>query len=161
MAGCPDCPDIGYCIERAECGHEASAKLPRAAISIRAPWWWLILHGGKDIENRDWPTRYRGPVLIHASKWFKPDEVQDDFGTAKAIAAQAGVTLPSVTLRDLRDGCGTLVGTAEITDCVEDSTSPWFFGRYGFVLARTQPLIARIPCKGALGFFRPNMEAPP
>lgn len=49
------------------------ATMPRAAISIRAPWWWLISHGGKDIVNRSWRTRYRGPVLIHASQWFKPE----------------------------------------------------------------------------------------
>lgn len=130
---------------------------PRAAISIRAPWWWFILHGGKDIENRDWPTRFRGPVLIHAGKWFRAEEVRDDFMIARDIATKAGITLPSVSLRDLRDGCGTLVGTAEITGCVERSDSPWFFGRYGFVLAHAKPLATHIPCKGALGFFRPDM----
>jgi hypothetical protein len=38
------------------------------ALSIRQPWCFAILHGGKDIENRDWPTKVRGRVLIHASK---------------------------------------------------------------------------------------------
>jgi hypothetical protein len=38
------------------------------ALSIRQPWAWLILNAGKDIENRDWLTRFRGPFLIHASK---------------------------------------------------------------------------------------------
>lgn len=38
------------------------------ALTIRQPWAWAIIHGGKDIENR---TRniagsYRGPVAIHA-----------------------------------------------------------------------------------------------
>ena len=32
------------------------------ALSIRQPWSWLILHGGKDIENRSWRTNVRGPV---------------------------------------------------------------------------------------------------
>lgn len=26
------------------------------AISVRQPWAWLIIHGGKDIENRDCPN---------------------------------------------------------------------------------------------------------
>ena len=26
----------------------------------------MIIHGDKDIENRTWTTRMRGPVLIHA-----------------------------------------------------------------------------------------------
>jgi hypothetical protein len=38
------------------------------ALSVIMPWPWLILYGGKDIENRSWETRYRGRILIHASK---------------------------------------------------------------------------------------------
>ncbi|WP_245839042.1 ASCH domain-containing protein [Yersinia kristensenii] len=37
------------------------------ALSIRQPWAWLIVNGYKDIENRTWNTKCRGPVLIHAS----------------------------------------------------------------------------------------------
>jgi ASCH domain-containing protein len=37
-------------------------------ISIRQPWASLIVSGAKDVENRTWPTRYRGPVLVHASQ---------------------------------------------------------------------------------------------
>ena len=48
--------------------------LPRKAISIRQPWAWAIVHAGKDIENRDWSTRYRGPVCIHAAKGMTKDE---------------------------------------------------------------------------------------
>lgn len=36
-------------------------------LSIRRPWTWLILHGGKNVENRTWTTTYRGLLLIHAS----------------------------------------------------------------------------------------------
>jgi hypothetical protein len=36
-------------------------------IVIRQPWAWLIVNGFKDIENRSWATRYRGPLLIQAS----------------------------------------------------------------------------------------------
>ena len=38
------------------------------AISIHAPWTELIMRGHKDVENRSWPTSYRGPLLIHATK---------------------------------------------------------------------------------------------
>jgi len=37
-------------------------------ISIRQPWAALIVSGIKDVENRTWPTRYRGQLLIHASR---------------------------------------------------------------------------------------------
>ena len=38
------------------------------ALSIRQPWCHHILHDGKDVENRDWPTKGRGWFLIHAGK---------------------------------------------------------------------------------------------
>lgn len=47
------------------------------ALSIRQPWAWHILNSGKDIENRDWPTRFRGRVLIHASKGMTRAEYED------------------------------------------------------------------------------------
>ena len=47
------------------------------ALSIRQPWAHRILREGKDIENRDWPTRYRGPVLIHAGIKIDCDCVTD------------------------------------------------------------------------------------
>ena len=44
------------------------------ALSIRQPWASLILKAGKDIENRDWPTKFRGRILIHAAKGCTRDE---------------------------------------------------------------------------------------
>ncbi|WP_086708909.1 ASCH domain-containing protein [Streptomyces antimycoticus] len=38
------------------------------ALTIRQPWAALIAHADKRIENRVWPTSYRGPLLIHAGK---------------------------------------------------------------------------------------------
>jgi len=36
-------------------------------ISIRNPIGYLIAAGIKDVENRSWATKYRGPLLIHSS----------------------------------------------------------------------------------------------
>ena len=47
------------------------------ALSVRAPWWWAILNG-KPVENRDWYTSQRGRVYIHASKFWKIDEISAD-----------------------------------------------------------------------------------
>ena len=52
---------------------------------------------------------------------------------------------------------GGIVGEAEIVDCVTQSPSPWFVGEYGFVLRNAKPLPFE-PCKGALGFFKPNRQ---
>lgn len=37
-------------------------------LSVRQPWAWAIIHGGKDVENRvrNIAGAYRGPVAIHA-----------------------------------------------------------------------------------------------
>jgi hypothetical protein len=33
-------------------------------LTVRQPWAWAIARGHKDIENRSWTTRYRGPIAI-------------------------------------------------------------------------------------------------
>ena len=116
------------------------------ALSIRQPWAWLIVNGHKDIENRDWTTKVRGRVLIHASKGM----TRDEYAFAFVHAEEQGVKIPA--FGDLERG--GIVGEAEIVDCVEDHPSPWFFGDYGFVLREAKPLPFR-PCKGMLGFFTP------
>lgn len=37
-------------------------------LSIREPWASLIVNGYKEYEFRSWATKYRGDILIHASK---------------------------------------------------------------------------------------------
>ncbi len=125
--------------------------VPKKALSVRAPWWHFILHGGKDIENRDWPTNYRGSVLIHASKWWGTTEVlltMQEFGP---LAERAGA--PRVTMEQVRPYGGCIVGMVDIVGCVSASDSPWFFGDYGFQLANPVAFREPVPCKGALGFF--------
>lgn len=120
------------------------------ALSIRQPWAWLILHGGKDIENRDWQTKFRGRVLVHASKGMTRDEWESAwifaYGTGAAPkAVDAGITRDNIER-------GGIVGSVEIVDCIADSGSHWFVGRYGFVLRDPRPL-PFTPWKGQLGFF--------
>lgn len=130
------------------------------ALSIRQPWASLILKAGKDIENRCWPTKVRGRILIHAAKGMTRDEHDDAiaFGVAaiRADPKNAGAT-KVVTLRDLGFAFdalqrGGIIGSMEIVDCVSKSDSPWFVGDYGFVLRDPRPL-PFVPWKGRLGFF--------
>jgi hypothetical protein len=133
--------------------------LPNLALSIRQPWAWAIINAGKDVENRDWPTRFRGPVCIHAAKGMTAAEFNDFMRTIHHVSLTRpfpkGTMVPDPPSL-LRGG---IIGTAEIVDCVEASDSPWFFGRYGFVLRNARP-VDFIPVKGALGFFdwRKRME---
>lgn len=136
--------------------------LPRYALSIRQPWAWAIINEGKDIENRDWKTGFRGPVCIHAAKGMTRDEwslamaVIEDINP-KPLAASMGRRRSAAESLDAKRG--GIIGVAEIVDCVEASDSPWFFGRFGFVLRSVRP-VEFIPVKGALGFFdwRKNLE---
>lgn len=123
------------------------------ALSIRAPWWWFILHGGKDIENRDWYTNYRGTVLVHASKWFNSSEVMEDWDYAAGLmdfSKLDGVTLAPGGIKALG---GHIVGQMDIVGCVRQSSSPWFQGKYGFVLKNAIAFDDPYPVRGALGFF--------
>lgn len=127
------------------------------AISIRQPWCWAILNAGKDMENRDWLTRFRGPVLIHASKGMTRAEYEDCLATMHAISKthpfSSGLTLPTFGELDR----GGIVGRMEIVNCWDAHQSPWFFGRYGFEIKNVQPL-PFFPCKGSLGFFEVDLK---
>lgn len=116
------------------------------ALSIRQPWASLILKAGKDIENRCWPTKVRGRILIHAAKGCTRDELEN----ALDFAEEACGTRYSVDLKTIARG--GIIGSVEIVDCVSKSDSPWFVGDFGFVLRDPQPL-PFVPLNGRLGFF--------
>lgn len=130
------------------------------ALSVRAPWWWAILHG-KPVENRDWHTNFRGVVLLHASKWWNAGEISEDWDDVKYMAAEDNLALPlpvgnqaAVDLcTQMRDCGGCIVGSVEVVDCVTDHPSAFFVGKYGFVLRHPVIYAKPIPFKGALGFF--------
>ena len=116
------------------------------ALSIRQPWAYMILHCGKDIENRDWSTGYRGRVLIHASKGMTRNEWISAWDWAKDMGLS--IRPPPIAIIER----GGIVGSVEIVDCVTDSDSEWFCGTYGFVL-RNPIILPFKPYKGQLGFF--------
>lgn len=121
------------------------------ALSIRQPWAALILHAGKDIENRTWSTRVRGRVLVHAGKGMTGQEYNDAIGFAGWTCEVPFATLIRYCEAPML-ARGGIVGSVEIVDCVQSSPSPWFMGDYGFVLRDPRPL-PFVPYKGALGFF--------
>lgn len=116
-------------------------------LSIRQPWAWLIVNGHKDIENRDWETLYRGPVLIHAGKTLARRYHAELRDVMKHLR---GIDIPA--FEDLQRG--GIVGVATIADCVRESDSPWFdqTGGFGFVMRDAKPL-PFYRCNGMLKFF--------
>jgi len=119
------------------------------ALSVKQPWAWLLAHGFKDIENRSWPTTFRGRFYIHAGKSWGAEQ-EDDVEWVKDLAGEAGLVIPLPDRFDL----GGIVGEATVSDCVSNSESVWFNGPFGFVIADAQP-VALLPCRGILGFFTP------
>lgn len=104
-------------------------------LSIKQPYPHHIFHDGKDVENRDWPTKGRGWFIVHAGVSKSEIDKGDD--------------------RQMAMPRGGVVGMARIVDCVREMDSQWFYGKFGFVLRDAFPL-PLIPCRGALMFF--NLE---
>ncbi|MCK8780550.1 hypothetical protein M0654_11190 [Rhizobium sp. NTR19] len=105
------------------------------SLSIKQPYPHHIFHDGKDVENRDWPTKGRGWFIVHAGVSKSEIDKDDDHQMA----------MPR----------GGVVGMARIVDCVREMESQWFYGKFGFVLRDAFPL-PLIACRGQLGFF--NLE---
>ena len=137
------------------------------ALSIRQPWAFMIVRPDlvgtverasafaageiKDIENRTWPTNFRGRVLIHASKGMTRDEWDDAwYFYANIFDSPETEFMKRLTFHNIERG--GIVGSVEIVDCVTRYDSSWFMGIYGFVLRNPIVLPFR-PCRGALGFF--------
>ena len=127
-------------------------------LSIQQPWAWAIVHGFKDIENRTWRTKYRGPLLIHAGK--KEDTESVEY-VVRMVAAQTN-DLPALVIQDyIRQGHrGAVVGHARLSDCVSAHRSEWFEGPWGFVLDDAMPLQPH-PYKGRLGLFDVTLTTTP
>jgi hypothetical protein len=106
------------------------------------------VNGYKDVENRSWNTRYRGPILIHAA--LSTHDLRAGEGTN--VARRHGIKMPREYER------GGIVGVAEIVDCRATTGSPWHRrGQIGWLMAKPRRLSFR-ECKGSLGLFRPRFK---
>lgn len=103
-------------------------------LSIRQPWAELIVSGIKRIENRTWNTKYRGPVLIHAS-------LRCDDEPVELIEARFAIRIPRRLPR------GGVVGIAGLADVVTASEDRFFVGPFGLVMVGAK----RLPFDPALG----------
>lgn len=122
------------------------------ALSVRQPWAWLIVNGWKNVENREWPTRFRGRVLIHASKSMTRGDLFACTLFLRGFSWGPWLIAKLPTPEHLERG--GIVGEATILDCATRHESEWFTGPYGFVLHHQRPL-PFMPCRGQLHFFEP------
>ncbi len=122
--------------------------IPAVALSVRQPWAWAIIHGGKDVENRSARAASHGldprRIAIHAAKGMSRDEYElaSEFMAALDVACPR----PNDLVR------GAIIGVVTVDAVVKKSTSPWFSGPRGLVLS--DPVaVEPIPAVGALGYF--------
>jgi hypothetical protein len=113
------------------------------ALTIRQPWAWAIAFAGKNVENRDWTTAYRGELAIHAGLGLDPLEY-----------FPRGVQRP--TSDELARGA--FIALADLIDIREHVRSKWFFGRYGWILDNIRPLRNPVPSRGQLRLWAPTAE---
>jgi hypothetical protein len=110
------------------------------AITICQPYAEFIALGEKVVENRTWPTKYRGPIAIHAGKsraWLDGDEDPD-----------------------LDLVFGAVIATATLVDCVRREQLPAHlrehrhaYGPWCWVLADICRLDEPVPARGAQGLW--------
>jgi hypothetical protein len=144
-------------------------------LTVRQPWAWAIIHGGKNVENRatNIAGKYRGPIAIHSAigKTATLNERQErlllaadkdgDGGIEAWLHGEAiagGVILGVVDLVDVHRAEGVGQGiTADLIRegnefAVNGACSPWAEANvHHLVLDAPRPLAKPIPFKGALG----------
>lgn len=110
-------------------------------LTLQRPWEYAIFNLGKDVENRTWrpPVSMIGQYLaIHAGQTY-------DKAGARWIEQKFGLVIPETQ-------GGVIVGVVKLADVVTESTSPWFVGPFGWVLAE-KVAIEPVPCSGKLGLW--------
>jgi hypothetical protein len=120
------------------------------ALTIKQPWAWAIIHGGKNVENRSWSTQHRGQLAIHAGR------TEDSSGYA--VLARHGIVCDPNDLI-----VGAIIGVVDIVDCVwagmnaHVDRSVWADrDSWHWVLANPRA-IDPILCRGMQGLWQTDM----
>jgi hypothetical protein len=101
--------------------------------------------GEKDVENRTWTTRYRGPLAIHAGQRFDTD--------LQPWQQRMAATIDSFPR-------GAIIGVVDLVDVVRASSSRWAVpASYHWILTNAHP-IEPVPARGRLGLWIPEVEIP-
>ena len=154
------------------------------AFTLTQPWATLVAIGAKRIETRSWPTRYRGPLAIHAAKGF-PKWARDFtmepacYESVKALGYKTREWFPAYPL-------GAVLATCTLVDCVqmrelnyrdedgdvegilgrytymiagrsrERAFGDYSMGRWAWILSEVKCFEQPVPAKGALGLWEWN-----
>ena len=92
-------------------------------LTVRQPYASLLVGGVKDVENRSRRTNYRGTVLIHAGA--RMHDVVSFLRKRQEFTVEEMAVMTQANEVEENDLFGCIVGSVEIVDCIQDSTSPW------------------------------------
>ena len=110
-------------------------------LSVQNPWSDLICRGIKDVENRSWPTGYRGRIYIHTSGApMSPAGVREMLGIPRL---RASATLRTWFNEGIKGGedkpwlrSRAIIGHVDVIACIENAKSEWAArGSFHWVLA--------------------------
>ena len=105
------------------------------ALSVRQPFASLILAGRKVREYRNWATRHRGPIAVHAAGRL-------DRAALESLSGGDVAALGELPL-------GVVLGTVEVVG-VEELAVPVMGYRFAWVLANPVAWAEPVPAKGKL-----------
>lgn len=139
-------------------------------ITVRQPWAWALIHGGKDVENRvrNIAGSYRGPLAIHAAladadsapEWVWMAAAAD---TRTLVLREPGKSLARWQPRGAVIGVVNLWAVHEADHaCCPDRGVPPFGTKWAMAehwhLCVSNPIAFAdpIPASGQLGLWRPD-----
>lgn len=129
------------------------------ALSLWQPWATLMAAGLKTIETRHWPTRYRGPLAIHAAKRrmsIEERELVQDWRNVRFLQW----TWPPADLP-----YGAIIAVVELVDCISSSKAliglpaaeiafgDYSMGRWAWITRNLRVINPPIPYRGRQGLF--------
>ena len=149
------------------------------AITIQEPWASWVASGFKPVENRtrDITGGYRGPVLIHVSRAWKPQMLDE----ALTFCEQRGIIVSDeqrAVFQPAPATLGKIIGAAEIIACIrpcaardifayEDadflkrgSVKDFFTWHVGIVLSSARLFTTPLATRGQLGLWNYEGELP-
>lgn len=150
----------------------AADPKPLKALTVKHPWAWAIMNGGKTVENRSRKTKYRGTLYVHAGQAMDFDAFTfPALQAAEDAYAFRGVRpFGEINEIDLST-CGLVLGTVELVDCHhaddcwtgcadkagnthEEYCSDWAMPDFWhWELSNPRPLACPFPEKGKLGIW--------
>lgn len=149
------------------------------ALTVKQPWAHFIAKQQKTVENRTWPTDYRGLLAIHAGAYSGWDKGAESSPVALEAWKHWAGTVNGIVRTPLTRGdaasfftFGAVIAVAELAGChfgpdfagmcgaTRPLCSPWAVrDQWHWVLEGVRRLDEPVPVRGKLGLWRLSEDA--